>query len=70
MFICAHLNAFVQSSDIYMASVCHIVVFVVAEYFGLYKPRTGHTGRIGRTVQCENHAPTILADRCESTACQ
>ena len=34
---------------------------------GLYKPRTGHTGRIGRTVQCKNHAPAILADRCEST---
>ena len=23
---------------------------------GLYKPRTGHTGR---TVQCKNHAPAI-----------
>jgi len=30
---------------------------------GLYKPRTG------RTVQCKNHAPAILADRCESIAC-
>ena len=30
---------------------------------GLYKPRTGH---IGRTIQFKNHAPAILADRCES----
>jgi len=35
MFICAHLNVLVQSFDIYMANVCHIVVFVVAEYFWL-----------------------------------
>jgi len=35
MFICVHLNAFVQSCDIYMANVCHIVFFVVAEYFRL-----------------------------------
>jgi len=31
---------------------------------GLYKPR------IGRTGQCKNHAPAILADHCESIACQ
>jgi len=36
---------------------------------GLYKPRTGHTGRIGRTAQCKNHAPAILADHCESITC-